>query len=85
MAPSSVSTLSTVAQGPVALPLFKFSHCTSPNPGAKMVWTHLPQRSDMYAVFDIIRKVTVGKDVSETKILKLIRGGELIVRIFPCN
>lgn len=47
-----------------------------------MVWTHLPQRSDMFAVFDVIRKVGTDKVVSETKVLKLVRGGELFVSIF---
>ena len=82
MASSSLSTAPTVTQGPVALPLFKFSHCTSPNPQAKMIWTHLPQRSDMFAVFDVIRKVGTGMVASETKVLKLVRGGELLVCIF---
>ena len=82
MASSSLSIASTVTQGPVALPLFKFSHCTSPNPQAKMIWTHLPQRSDMFAVFDVIRKVGTGMVASETKVLKLVRGGELLVCIF---
>ena len=82
MAPSSVSTASTVTRGPVTLPLFKFSHCTSPNPQAKMIWTHLPQRSDMFAVFDVIRKIGTGMVVSETKTLKLVRGGELLVSMF---
>ena len=50
-----------------------------------MIWTHLPQRSDMFAVFDMVRKARIGKVVSETKILKLIRGGELLVSIFPYN
>ena len=48
-----------------------------------MIWTHLPQRSDMFAVFDTVRKVRISKDVSETKLLKLVRGGELLVSIFP--
>ncbi|CAF9936953.1 MAG: hypothetical protein ALECFALPRED_007017 [Alectoria fallacina] len=49
-----------------------------------MIWTHLPQRSDMFAVFDVIRKVGIGKVVTETKVLKLIRGGELLEQVeFP--
>ncbi|KAL9132412.1 MAG: hypothetical protein Q9175_006412 [Cornicularia normoerica] len=84
MAPSSVPTASTVTQRPITLPLFKFSHCTSPNPQAKMIWTHLPQRSDMFAVFDLIRKVGIGMIVSEIRVLKLVRGGELLEQVgFP--
>ena len=47
-----------------------------------MIWTHLPQRSDMFAVFDVIRKVGIDKVVSEIKVLKFVRGGELLVSIF---
>ena len=82
MAPSSTSTTSTLTQGPVTLPLFKFSYCTSPNHQAKVIWTHLPQRSDMFAVFDVIRKVGTSMFASEMKVLKLVRGGELLVSTF---
>ena len=85
MALSLVSTASSTLHGPVALPLFKFSHCTSPNPQAKMIWTHLPQRSDMFAVFDVSRKVGIGMIVVETKVLKLVRGGELLVSRYSHN
>ena len=46
-----------------------------------MIWTHLPQRSDMFAVFDVIRKVGFDMVVSEIKVLKLVRGGELLVSL----
>ena len=46
-----------------------------------MIWTHLPQRSDIFAVFDVIRKVEIGMVISERKVLKLIRGSELLVSI----
>ena len=82
MAPSSASTTSTLMQGPVTLPLFKFSYCTSPNHQAKVIWNHLPQRSDMFAVFDVIRKVGISMVASEVKVLKLVRGGELLVSTF---
>lgn len=36
----------------------------------------------MFAVFDVIRKVGTGLIVSEIKVLKLVRGGELLVSIF---
>lgn len=35
----------------------------------------------MYAVFDVIRKVGTGMVTSETKLLRVIRGGELLVSI----
>ena len=82
MAPSSASTASTVTQGPVTLSLFKLSHCTTPNPQAKMIWTHLPQRSDMFVIFDVIRKLGIDTIVSEIKVLKLVRGSEVLVSIY---
>lgn len=36
----------------------------------------------MFAVFDVIRKVGIDKVVSEIRILKFVRGGELLVSIF---
>ena len=39
----------------------------------------------MFAVFDVIRKVGTGMVASETKVLKLVRGGELLVCIFSRN
>ena len=50
-----------------------------------MIWTHLPQRSDIFAVFDVIRKVEIGMVISEKKVLKLIRGSELLVSSFQRN
>lgn len=50
-----------------------------------MIWTHLPQQSDMFAVFDVIRKIGIGMVVLEIKVLKIVRGGELLVSIFPLN
>jgi len=79
MAPSSVSTLSNVSLGPVTLPLFKLSHCTVSGHGARMLWTHLPNRDDMFAVFDQVSSRDLGGAVLSKQILKLIRGGELLV------
>ncbi len=45
-----------------------------------MMWTHLPAQDDMFAVFDQVRKAGLGGAVAEKKVLKLIRGGDLLVR-----
>lgn len=36
----------------------------------------------MFAVFDVIRNVGIDKVVSEIKVLKLVRGGEILVSVF---
>ena len=79
MAPSSASAVSNMAIGPVTLPLFKLSHCTVSGHGSRLLWTHLPNRSDMFAVFDENRSKDLGGIVVSKQVLKLIRGGELLV------
>ena len=44
-----------------------------------MLWTHLPNRDDMFAVFDQVRSTDLGGAVISKQVLKLIRGGELLV------
>ena len=46
-----------------------------------MLWTHLPNRDDMFAVFDVLRRRTLEEVVIEKKVLKLVRGGELLVNL----
>ena len=79
MAPSSSSTLSNAPLGPISLPLFKLSHCTITNPGARMLWTHLTSGDDTFAVFDEVRSRDLDGTVSSKQVMKLIRGGELLV------
>ena len=79
MPPPSAPTGSNPHLGPVTLPLFKLSHCTISGPGARMLWTHLPNRDDMFAVFDQVRSTELGGAVISKQVLKLVRGGELLV------
>lgn len=80
----SASLNTSVNNGPVLLPLFKLSYSTAATTGSNMLWTHLPNRDDMYAIFDVVRRVDPGGSVVEKKILKLIRGGDLMVcREYP--
>ena len=63
--------------GSVSLALFKLSYCTTQELKSKMVWTHLPERDRLFAVFDY---VNVGGFTSQRRTLKLVRGGDLFVR-----
>jgi len=72
--------------GPESLPLFKLSFCTTATLQSKMIWTHLPHRDSMFAVFDQIRKSGLGGLVSEKRILKLVQGSDLLVCLaVPCS
>ncbi|KAI4223185.1 MAG: hypothetical protein LQ349_007478 [Xanthoria aureola] len=46
-----------------------------------MVWEHLSGGSDMYAVFDHVRKPGLGQAVSEKQVLRLVRDGHLLEEI----
>ena len=77
---SSPTLTASIAPGyPVTLPLFKLSYCTISSPGQRMLWTHLPNRDDMFAVFDETRSRELDGTVTSKRVLKLVRGGELLV------
>lgn len=44
-----------------------------------MTWTHIPAQDDMFAVLDQVRKLGLGGAITTRKILKLIRGGMILV------
>ena len=67
-----------IAPGPISLALFKLSYCTTQELKSKLVWTHLPERDRLFAVFDY---VNVGGFTSQRRTLKLVRGGDLLVRL----
>lgn len=83
MAPLSVSTAAAVNHGPTSLHLFKLSHCTTTTPRSNMLWTHLPNRDDMFAVFDQLRRKNPDGSIVEKKVMKLVRAGELLVSMPP--
>ncbi|KAI4109858.1 MAG: hypothetical protein LQ339_001642 [Xanthoria mediterranea] len=66
---------------PVSLSLHKLSFCTTATLHSKMVWEHLSGGSDMYAVFDHVRKPGLGQAVSEKQVLRLVRDGHLLEEI----
>ena len=65
--------------GPVSLPLFKLSFCTTVGLRSNLVWTHLPQRDNLFAVFDYVTRSSVEGFISQKRTLKLVRGGEVLV------
>lgn len=44
-----------------------------------MTWTHIPAQDDMFAVVDQVRRMGLGGAITTRKVLKLIRGGNLLV------
>ena len=44
-----------------------------------MQWTHVPDRDNIFAVFDLVRDKTLDGAVLEKKLLKVVRGGEVLV------
>lgn len=44
-----------------------------------MTWTHIPAQDDMFAVVDQVRRLGLGGAITTRKILKLVRGGSLLV------
>ncbi len=75
------SSRNEISYNPVSLPLHKLSFCTTATLHAKMVWEHLSGGADMYAVFDHVKRPDLGRPVSEKQILKLVRHGDLLVRL----
>ena len=67
------------ADGLTTLPLKKFSFVTTPASRGKLLWTHLPQRDNLFAVFDF----ATGKDleglVVKKRFLRFVRGDEILV------
>lgn len=46
-----------------------------------MLWTHLPNRDDMFAVFDQVKMKDHDGIVRDKRLLKLVRGADNIVCI----
>ena len=61
--------------------LFKLSFCTTPTLRSHLLWTHLPNRDNLFAVFDSLFQKDLEGSVTEKKMLKLIRGSELLVSV----
>ncbi|KAL6714390.1 hypothetical protein ACLMJK_007813 [Lecanora helva] len=81
MTTSSAVVASNSLLGPVTLPLFKLSFCTISHPGARMIWKHLHNRNDLFAVFDETRSKDLSGVVVTKQALKLFQGGELLENV----
>ena len=79
MAFSTLASQSSQVIGPQTLTLFKLSFCTTPDLRSNLLWTHLPNRDDLFAVFDTVFGKDIELPVTEKKVLKLVRGSELLV------
>ena len=66
-----------------SLSLFKFSYVTSPSMQGKLLWTHLPQRDNLFAVFDQIYCKDLSGLLVKRRFLKIIRGGDVLVFSLP--
>ncbi len=62
------------------LPLAKFSYATSLSEhDAYINWVHLPQRDNLFVVFDTIRIRLSGNRYEERKVLKVVCGSDILV------
>ena len=62
------------------MPIAKFSYANTPRLQSRPTWTHLPDRDNMFAVFDLVSSKGSGDCVIRRNVLKVVRGGDLIVR-----
>lgn len=65
--------------GLLTMPLGKFSYATTLALQSKPIWTHLPDRDNMFAVFDLVSSMGSGDDVSQRNVLKVVRASDLVV------
>lgn len=72
------SSQSSVAHGPLSLPLSKLSYSIARTLKSKILWTHLPAQHDMFAVFDSVRQAVLG-GILERRILKVVHDGDILV------
>ena len=80
MASLSQRSIQGVAQ-PLVFSLAKFSYATcSADLIGPINWTHLPDRDNLHAVFDHVCVQEMSGPVVEKKVLKVVRGPEIMVR-----
>ena len=63
----------------LSLPLFKFSYATTAAIQGKLHWTHLPQRDNIYVVFDDVSSQDRQEGPFNRRLMKIVRGGETLV------
>lgn len=67
------------AEGLTTLPLKKFSYVTTPASCGKLLWTHLPQRDNLFAVFDFVIDKDLEGLIVKKRFLRFVRGDEILV------
>ena len=64
------------------LSLFKFSYATNPSLQGKLLWTHLPQRDNLFAVFDYVTCRDPHGQPVRSSLFKVLRGTEVLVCLY---
>ena len=62
-----------------AFALLKYSFVTTASLRGRLPWNHVPQRSNLFAVFDKVSYVEQDKSVRILNLLKIAEGPNLIV------
>ncbi|KAG8532857.1 uncharacterized protein KY384_002735 [Bacidia gigantensis] len=84
MIPSFASNSSSFRNGPITLPLAKFSHCTVATHSSPMRWIHVAGNhddsghGDLFTVFDTFRRMDVNEQMAELHLLKVDHRGDLL-------
>ena len=73
---------SQIAESPwTTLPLARFSHATNENLNpAHVNWIHIPERDDLVLVLDFSQVKRIDGQWEDSKVLRVIRGAETMVR-----
>lgn len=67
----------------LTLSLFKVSYTSSATVQGKFTWTHLPQRDNIFAVFDGLNGPAYGLSSQAGRVLKILQNSDILVR-FLC-
>ena len=78
---STSRLLPQIGESPwTTLQLKRFSHATNENPNpAHVNWVHIPERDDLLLVFDFSQVKSMDGQWEESKVLKVLRGAEIMV------
>ena len=63
----------------LTLSLFKISYTSSATVQGKFTWTHLPQRDNIFAVFDGLNGPAYGASSQVGRVLKLLQNSDVLV------
>ena len=77
--PASLHTLDDL----LTMPLAKFSYATTLNLSSRLTWKHLPERDNIFAVFDVVKSKGLAGRIKRQDVLKVVKGGEVLVCYHP--